>query len=236
LISKIKQEWKTYLSIQSFRIQFIFSFAGLVLLLVGLSRFLIFIENRNGSILNDPILALFSPHDFTWLIFTIIYFSVIVTLFYLLDKPVQVLKGLQIYSLMIIFRIIAMYLIPLDPPSLMIELNDPLVEIIGGTGKTLTKDLFFSGHTATLFILYLVVEKKGFLKNFLLASTLIIASLVLLQHIHYSIDVFTAFFISYTCFKIVTQINNKLMPEIRNYSQAHSVNKSHCKKESRFDQ
>ncbi len=41
----------------------------------------------------------------------------------------------------------------------MIILNDPLVEFFG-TGQTLTKDLFFSGHTATLLILFLVSEKK----------------------------------------------------------------------------
>ena len=218
MIFKIKQEWKSYLSVKSFKIQLFVSLAGLIILLAGLTRFLLFVENREGAVLNDPILSLFSPIDVTWLIFSIIYFSVIITIYYLLDKPNQILTGIQVYSLMIIFRIAAMYLIPLNPPPLMIELKDPMVEIIGGTGETLTKDLFFSGHTATLFILYLIVEKKGLLKNFLLLSSLLITLLVLLQHIHYSIDVFTAFFVSYTCFKIVTGFNKKLIPEIRNYS------------------
>ena len=67
---------------------------------------------------------------------------------------------------MVVVRMCAMYMLPLDPPVNMIILNDPLVEFFG-TGQTLTKDLFFSGHTATLFILFLVSEKKIYKTIFL---------------------------------------------------------------------
>ena len=94
-----------------------------------------------------------------------------------------------------------MYLLPLEPPVKMIILNDPFVEFFG-TGQTLTKDLFFSGHTATLFILFLVSEKK-IIKTVFLISTIAVAISVLLQHVHYTIDVFAAVFFTYACYKLL---------------------------------
>ena len=105
---------------------------------------------------------------------------------------------------MVVVRIIAMYLLPLEPPQNMIMLNDPFVEFFG-TGQTLTKDLFFSGHTATLFILFLVSEKK-IIKTIFLVSTIIVAISVLLQHVHYTIDVFAAIFFTYACYKLIIKL------------------------------
>jgi membrane-associated phospholipid phosphatase len=99
-----------------------------------------------------------------------------------------------------------MYLLPLEPPAKMIILNDPFVEFFG-TGQTLTKDLFFSGHTATLFILFLVSEKKVY-KTIFLISTVAVAVAVLLQHVHYTIDVFAAVFFTYACYKLVLRIKS----------------------------
>ncbi|MCK7522598.1 MAG: hypothetical protein MZV64_35395 [Ignavibacteriales bacterium] len=77
----------------------------------------------------------------------------------------------------------------------MIILNDPFVELFG-TGQTLTKDLFFSGHTATLFIFISCFRKENYQDNFL-TSTIAVAIAVLLQHVHYTIDVFAAVFFTY---------------------------------------
>jgi membrane-associated phospholipid phosphatase len=105
---------------------------------------------------------------------------------------------------MVAVRIIAMYFMPLNPPSSMIVLNDPLVEYFG-TGQTLTKDLFFSGHTATLFILFLISENK-IIKKVFMVSTIAVAISVILQHVHYSIDVFAAVFFTYTCYKLLVKV------------------------------
>ncbi|RPI61892.1 MAG: hypothetical protein EHM44_07830, partial [Ignavibacteriales bacterium] len=109
-----------------------------------------------------------------------------------------------LYTLMVAVRILAMYLLPLQPPEKMIILNDPLVEFFG-TGQTLTKDLFFSGHTATLLILFLVSEKK-IIKTVFLISTVTVAIAVLLQHVHYSIDVLAAVFFTYSCYRFLQTI------------------------------
>jgi membrane-associated phospholipid phosphatase len=108
---------------------------------------------------------------------------------------------------MIILRMIAMHLVSLNPPEKMIPLNDPLVEFFG-TGQLLTKDLFFSGHTATLFLLFLLADLKS-LKIFFLISTITLAISVLLQHVHYSIDVLAAPFFAYGSFKLIEKLRQK---------------------------
>ena len=100
-------------------------------------------------------------------------------------------------------------LVPFEAPEKLIVLKDPFVEMFG-SGESLTKDLFFSGHTATLFLLFLVVESKC-LKYVFLVSAIIVGVAIVLQHVHYVIDVFAAPFFTYACFVFVSSLNlNKI--------------------------
>lgn len=62
-------------------------------------------------------------------------------------------------------------------------------------------DLFFSGHTAIPFLGFLLFRDKK-IKYFFLAASIFMGTTVLLMHVHYTIDVFSAFFITYGTFKI----------------------------------
>jgi membrane-associated phospholipid phosphatase len=104
---------------------------------------------------------------------------------------------------------IAMYSVPLEAPVTLIPLNDPFVQLFG-TGQILEKDLFFSGHTATLFLLFLISDNK-ILKLFFLISTLFVAVSVLLQHVHYSVDVIAAPFFAFASYKIVIYFRQKFL-------------------------
>ena len=59
-------------------------------------------------------------------------------------------------------------------------------------------DRFFSGHTGLPFLLELIFWHDARLRIAFLIATLICGTAVLLGHIHYSIDVLAAFFITYT--------------------------------------
>jgi hypothetical protein len=89
-------------------------------------------------------------------------------------------------------------------------LNDPFVDFVGYGKNIITKDLFFSGHTSTLFLLFLIARKRA-LKIFFLAITLAVAMFLLKQHVHYTIDVLAApvfAWISYRiCFNRVKKYN-----------------------------
>ena len=100
-----------------------------------------------------------------------------------------------------ILRVLAISLIPLDPPKGLIVLTDPLTGVFYGQ-STITKDLFFSGHTSILFLTILCLEKKN---DKIIASiaTLIVACLLLVQHVHYTIDIIAAPIIIYPVFRFV---------------------------------
>lgn len=84
---------------------------------------------------------------------------------------------------------------------------------ITGTGTlsvfTTGNDLFFSGHTGLPFLMALLFWDNKYLKLFCLTASMFFGTVVLLGHLHYSIDVFAAFFISYTIFHIARKIFNK---------------------------
>jgi membrane-associated phospholipid phosphatase len=166
--------------------------------------FLHFIEEREAALLFDPFLNLFNPVDLTWVTFGLIYFSVIVAVFSLINKPASLFFALQSYGVMLLFRMLVMYLTPLDAPEKLIPLHDPFVQMFG-TGDILTKDLFFSGHTATMFLLFLVVKNHK-LKTIFLITTILVGLAVLLQHVHYTVDVIAAPVFAYSSYKIVQSI------------------------------
>lgn len=197
--------WKKYLKEKRNRIELVVTLVLFATILSLFANFLNFIETRNGVVLPDPILSLFNPVDFTGLIFSLIYLSIIIGLLTLINNPKRLIFTLQLYTLLILVRMIAMYLLPLNPPIKIIILDDPFVQLFGN-GNPLTKDLFFSGHTAILFMLFLVSEKKIF-KTFFLISTTIVAIAILVQHVHYTIDVFAAFFFTYACYKAMQELN-----------------------------
>ena len=71
-----------------------------------------------------------------------------------------------------------------------------------GARVALTKDLFFSGHTATTFLLLLYVWPHARLRwAMLLAHALVVAS-VFLAHLHYTIDVIGAYAITFSLFML----------------------------------
>jgi membrane-associated phospholipid phosphatase len=62
-----------------------------------------------------------------------------------------------------------------------------------------TKDLFFSGHTSTVFLLFLCLPGK-IDKKLALIVTMIVGSLLLVQHVHYTLDVLGALLFAWIAF------------------------------------
>jgi membrane-associated phospholipid phosphatase len=203
--------WKDFLAAKKNKIELTISLILLASVLTGLSNFVNYVESRKGAYLYDPILNLFAPVDLTWITFGLIYLSLTIAIITLSKNPQRFLFAIQLYTLMAFVRIIAMFLLPLEPPEKMILLKDPFVEFFGN-GQTLTKDLFFSGHTATLFILFLVSENK-LIKTTFLISTFVVALSILLQHVHYTIDVIAAIFFTYACYMLILKLKKRYFAE-----------------------
>jgi hypothetical protein len=82
------------------------------------------------------------------------------------------------------------------------------LEVISPTGLLLrdaphlylTKDLFFSGHTAATFLLLLYVWPTRGLRRLMLTSHVLVVASVFLAHLHYSIDVVGAYAVTFSLF------------------------------------
>jgi hypothetical protein len=187
--------WREALSDRGFLLRLAAAVPALVVVLAALARFLEAVESRPGVVLPDPLLALLPPRDLTWPTFALIYGGLFAALAWLLPRPRRLLLGVQAYVLLVLFRIAAMWALPLGPPEGLIPLDDPLVRLFGPS-RVLTKDLFFSGHTATLFLLGLAATAPR-LRALLLAATAAVGACVLVQHVHYAIDVLAAPFFAW---------------------------------------
>lgn len=68
-------------------------------------------------------------------------------------------------------------------------------------------DLFFSGHVAIPFMASLLFRGANkFIEVFLLIGSFVMAITVLLMHVHYSIDVFAAYFITYGVYAVSNEV------------------------------
>lgn len=94
------------------------------------------------------------------------------------------------YFLLLIMRVLTIALVPLDPPAGLIPLVDPVSNFFYGE-KFVTRDLFFSGHTSAVFLMFLCLKSKTD-KLMGLIATIVVGFLLMVQHVHYSMDVFGA--------------------------------------------
>ena len=197
------QAWQN----RSFRTKLITALLLFIGLLLLLPSFFAFIEKREGAVLNDWILNYVPARDFSVPIFIIIWSVFLLVIFRSIHDPALFLLVILSLVALLILRMSAIYLFELNPPQGLIVLRDPLISITyGGRGIFITKDLFFSGHTSNLFMVYLCLQKRRD-KIFVLLGTVTVAVLVLVQHVHYSMDVIGAFIIT---FFVVNAIKNRL--------------------------
>jgi len=211
--NQLIRTWKTFLIRKHHKQELLFTLVLLVAVLLSFVQFLNYVELRAGETFSDPLLNIFPPVDLTWIIFSLIYISLVTAIISLARDPSRLLKALQAFIILGVLRTVALFLMPLNPPPGMLPLNDPFVQMFG-QGEILTKDLFFSGHTSTLFLLFLTANGK-ILKGIFLFCAIIVGISVLLQHVHYSIDVFSAPFFSYGSVKLAEQIKKRYLLDAR---------------------
>jgi hypothetical protein len=196
---RIKDNWKEACSTSPKIIRLLSGSAILFTILSLLPHFFIRIEKRQGVVLNDWLLAAVPAHNVSPFIFIIIWGMGLLILLRAIYKPEIYVTYIWALIFVCIARMISITLVALDPPVGLIKLADPLTGVFYGEA-TITKDLFFSGHIATVTLIFLCLEKRtdkiiGFF------SVLAIAILLVIQHIHYTIDIVAAPIITYACFR-----------------------------------
>jgi len=195
--------WTTAFQNKSFAVQLIVTSVAILIIISLLPYFFhAIIGPRPGTSINDFVLTAFTPHDFSWVIFGLIYSSLAITLQGVFRKPDRVLLGLKCFLILTLLRMVAMYVFTLEAPAGIIPLHDPLLDVVAYGGKVFNKDLFFSGHVATL-TLFVLLEERPIVKRILLLNSLLVAGFILVQHVHYTIDVLVAPFITVGIFHVM---------------------------------
>jgi hypothetical protein len=196
--------WPSAWSQRLFRIKFILVWLLIFPLLSVFHIFFEHIEKRQGIVLNDWVLNRLTVHNVSLPVFFFIWGVALLAIIRCIKNPQVLLLLLWTYLLVSVSRILCIWMVPLNAPPHLIPLVDPLTNFFYGK-QYITKDLFFSGHTSSVFIVFLGLEKKGD-KIFALLSALCIGILLLVQHVHYTIDILAAPLASYLCYRLAKVI------------------------------
>ncbi len=198
----LKDNWKSIWNSTTGRFQLLTGTSLLLLLLTTLPYFFSSIEKRQGVQLYDWVLENLPAQNMSVYIFSIIWGMALLAFYRAFSKPYMFVTYVWAYSFIILTRIVTIGLFKLDPPAGLIQLTDPLTGFFYGH-TNVTKDLFFSGHTATLCLFYLTLEKKTD-KIIGLLAVVTVGILLLVQHVHYTLDVVVAPIAVYPIYKLVT--------------------------------
>ena len=105
------------------------------------------------------------------------------------------------------FHALALFVVIRSAFTVLTHLGPPEVQYMSDFGATITRsffgaDQFFSAHTGMPFLGALVFWHEKYVRYAMLAASAFFAVIVLLGHIHYTIDVVAAFFITYAIYHI----------------------------------
>lgn len=185
------QAWKGALQNMNFRVQFIVTMIILASFTFIFKHFFDFVESRSGTGLYDVVLSNIPAYDVSWGVFFILYSAIFIGIITHRAHPKTVLIIFQTYILVTFVRMVTITLIPLEPPVGYLPLREPVVQFFTNGGKIISKDLFFSGHVSTVMSVYLGTHLPR-TRAVLFFCVVAICILLLVQHVHYTVDVVAA--------------------------------------------
>ena len=177
---------------------------ALLFLALGITSVMVssnYVDQINTVAVPDLVLDSIPVIDLSFLFVWGIIIVMIVYSLYAIYKPKKFHYALGMLSLFMLVRSAFIVLTHLKAPVGAIP--------VAGHGflqfLTYSNDLFFSGHAGLPFLGFLVF-KESKIRYFFLGASIILAITVLLMHVHYSIDVASAYFITFGVFIIGDRI------------------------------
>jgi membrane-associated phospholipid phosphatase len=150
----------------------------------------------------------------TYFVFGIVLFVLFIIIFSLL-YPKKINYLIKSLSLFIFIRSVFVSLTHLGPFPDRSSMDGMFSDFIVGK-FSFGADLFFSGHTGIPFLMALIFWKNKILRYTFIFLSVFFGVIVLLGHIHYSIDVLAAFFITYTIWHISEKLFKKELEYFNN--------------------
>jgi hypothetical protein len=190
-------EYKIHFKNKEFLISFVLSIVLLFIsLVVNFYAGQYATESASGSV-TDIILSNTKAYDLDGLFVYGSLFFFFITLFISLLQPKKIPFLVKSIALFVIIRSFFISLTHIGPFPSQIQITSDILSKL-----TFGGDLFFSGHTGLPFLLALIFWQNRLLRYIFLIFSIGFGIIVLLAHLHYSIDVLSAFFITYSIFHI----------------------------------
>ncbi|MBU6414798.1 phosphatase PAP2 family protein [Patescibacteria group bacterium] len=166
-----------------------------------------YVNRLRGTAVDDLLLSNLPVLDIDALIILGALVLTLILLFLGFLKPKYVNFGLKSMALFIVVRsfLISLTHLGADPGQLVLDPNSfgfGLYNILFNAKN----DFFFSGHTGVPFLAALIFWPETKWRYFFLAVSFAFGAAVLFAHMHYSIDVFAAPFITYSIFALTKHL------------------------------
>lgn len=166
-----------------------------------------YVIETGGTAVGDILLNNIPTLDIDGLIISSTLIFTLVTVLLIIRNPEYILFTIKSIALFVTIRAFFISLTHLGIHPDQIVLGDQNIGFFFYDLLYNTKnDFFFSGHTGIPFLMFLVFYRERFWRHIFLATSILFGSFVLIGHMHYSIDVFAAPFMTYTIFSIAKYI------------------------------
>ncbi|MDB5204344.1 MAG: hypothetical protein JWP09_372 [Candidatus Taylorbacteria bacterium] len=204
LTQNIFKKYKRVASLPGFH----FSILGAVLFL-GVSLCINFYAGIYATVsANNPVTDIILSNIPVYNVDAIFVYGAIllcVSIFFLcIINPEKIPFTVKTIALFVIVRSLFIILTHIGPYPNHTDLTLKLINDFSFDG-----DLFFSGHTGLPFLIALIYWDNKFLRRIYIMASIFFAIVVLLGHIHYSIDVFAAFFITEGTYRLSEKLFKK---------------------------
>jgi hypothetical protein len=199
MLAKLKY-WNA--NIREIKVELLISISLLIIALIFKHYSGVYADQKGSASVADIVIDNIGPFDFSLIV--VWFFMIVISVFMLypiIFTPKDLPRHFTLIALFLTARSLFITLTHLKAPETILFADYPFF----ANSYEFSNDLFFSGHTGFPFLGFLIFKKK-FIKYFMLVSSIILAASVLLMHQHYSIDVASAYFITYGIYKIGNKI------------------------------
>ncbi len=152
---------------------------------------------RMSNSVNDIVLSNIRVFDVDGIFVYGVFLFILFVACLLIYEPKNIPFVVKSLALFILIRSFFIMMTHLGPYPTHVSINSDVLSKFSPGG-----DFFFSGHTGIPFLMALIYWENKSLRYIFIAIAILFGVVALMGHLHYTIDVLSAFFITYTIYRL----------------------------------